>query len=196
MVDLAVARIEDVAVLKMQALALHVADKRDAEPRRVPAVVGAFGADLLRRFIGAGGKGLGHHAFKNPVVVDHQHIECGLAIFDLLPQPHGRRLCGLRREGNGKHHGENRHERQRQSKSGYSSPHRHHLTNPSNNGVRLRPFRGLFQSRIRDIEGCFAGDCHKSDVRNRPAAPGQLTPSFFCRLDDDVVYWNTSRLSG
>jgi len=25
---------------------------------------------------------------------------------------------------------------------------------------------------------------------------GQLTPSFFCRLDDDVVYWNTSRLSG
>jgi hypothetical protein len=25
---------------------------------------------------------------------------------------------------------------------------------------------------------------------------GQLTPSFFCRLDDDVVYWNTSRLPG
>ena len=25
---------------------------------------------------------------------------------------------------------------------------------------------------------------------------GQLTPSFFCRLEDDVVYWNTSRLSG
>ena len=24
----------------------------------------------------------------------------------------------------------------------------------------------------------------------------QLTPSFFCRLDDEVVYWNTSRLSG
>jgi hypothetical protein len=24
----------------------------------------------------------------------------------------------------------------------------------------------------------------------------QLTPSFFCRLDEDVVYWNTSRLSG
>ena len=22
------------------------------------------------------------------------------------------------------------------------------------------------------------------------------TPSFFCRLVDDVVYWNTSRLSG
>jgi len=24
----------------------------------------------------------------------------------------------------------------------------------------------------------------------------QLTPSFFCRLDDEVVYWNTSRFSG
>ena len=24
----------------------------------------------------------------------------------------------------------------------------------------------------------------------------QLTPSFFCRLEDEVVYWNTSRLSG
>ena len=24
----------------------------------------------------------------------------------------------------------------------------------------------------------------------------QLTPSFFCRLDDEVVYWNTRRLSG
>jgi hypothetical protein len=24
----------------------------------------------------------------------------------------------------------------------------------------------------------------------------QPTPSFFCRLDDEVVYWNTSRLSG
>ena len=24
----------------------------------------------------------------------------------------------------------------------------------------------------------------------------QLTPSFFCRLDDDVVYWNVSFLSG
>ena len=30
----------------------------------------------------------------------------------------------------------------------------------------------------------------------RVARASQLTPSFFCRLDDDVVYWNTSRLSG
>ena len=24
----------------------------------------------------------------------------------------------------------------------------------------------------------------------------QLTPSFFCRVDDDVVYWNSSFLPG
>jgi hypothetical protein len=24
----------------------------------------------------------------------------------------------------------------------------------------------------------------------------QFTPNFFCRLEDDVVYWNTTRLSG
>ena len=28
------------------------------------------------------------------------------------------------------------------------------------------------------------------------ASEDQLTPSFFCRLDDEVVYWNTRRLSG
>jgi hypothetical protein len=41
--------------------------------------------------------------------------------------------------------------------------------------------------------------------RGAPVFPGmqrpysrfnQLTPSFFCRLEDEVVYWNTSRLSG
>jgi hypothetical protein len=26
--------------------------------------------------------------------------------------------------------------------------------------------------------------------------PRQFTPSFFCKLDDDVVYWNTTRFSG
>ena len=29
-----------------------------------------------------------------------------------------------------------------------------------------------------------------------PFGGNQLTPSFFCRLEDEVVYWNTSRLSG
>ena len=31
---------------------------------------------------------------------------------------------------------------------------------------------------------------------NGISGSGQWTPSFFCKLDDDVVYWNTSRLSG
>ena len=30
----------------------------------------------------------------------------------------------------------------------------------------------------------------------RPPCLVQRTPSFFCRLDDDVVYWNSSFLSG
>ena len=33
-------------------------------------------------------------------------------------------------------------------------------------------------------------------VRTAPRSALGATPSFFCRLDDDVVYWNTSRLSG
>src|SRR5262252_2630910 len=37
--------------------------------------------------------------------------------------------------------------------------------------------------------------------RGKAASPGRsetryLTPSFFCRLDDEVVYWKTSFLSG
>jgi hypothetical protein len=31
---------------------------------------------------------------------------------------------------------------------------------------------------------------------NQGTLPAQITPSFFCRLDDDVVYWKTIRLSG
>jgi hypothetical protein len=32
--------------------------------------------------------------------------------------------------------------------------------------------------------------------RARQCLGRQATPSFFCRLLDDVVYWNVSRLSG
>ena len=46
-------------------------------------------------------------------------------------------------------------------------------------------------------------DLRKQFAIGRPAVAirsysgwNQLTPSFFCRLDDEVVYWNTSRLSG
>src|SRR4029077_17809688 len=51
------------------------------------------------------------------------------------------------------------------------------------NGRRLRLFREGFQHQKHWI------------CPSLPAS-GQLTPSFFCRLEDDVVYWNTRRLSG
>ena len=52
LVDLAVARIEHVAVLVFQSVALHVADEGDAEPRRVLAIVGAFRAGRIGRIAG------------------------------------------------------------------------------------------------------------------------------------------------
>src|SRR5262249_6668848 len=36
--------------------------------------------------------------------------------------------------------------------------------------------------------------CNPCAGRNH--SRNQLTPSFFCRLEEDVVYWNTSRFSG
>src|SRR5450432_3197116 len=53
-IDFAVARIENVAVLVFQAVALHVPDKGNSEQRRVLAVVGAFRAGLVDVFAGAG----------------------------------------------------------------------------------------------------------------------------------------------
>ena len=58
-----------------------------------------------------------------------------------------------------------------------------------------------------DPGGGGAARSHKTDATdhvprwqarggNIAECVGQLTPSFFCRLEDDVVYWNTSRLSG
>ena len=66
--------------------------------------------------------------------------------------------------------------------------------------ARLRPFRGRFQCRLLDIGGGSRATATKltqeTSLMTGLRARGQLTPSFFCRLDDDVVYWNTSRLSG
>jgi hypothetical protein len=31
---------------------------------------------------------------------------------------------------------------------------------------------------------------------NRPKRPAQATPSFFCKLLEEVVYWKVSRFSG
>src|SRR5262249_22209913 len=88
-IDLAVARIEDVAVLVFElALALHVADEGEAEERLVLAIVLAFAANnvLLARLP----KHLGESALEGPVVLDDQHPDDGLAVLDLLPQAGGR----------------------------------------------------------------------------------------------------------
>jgi len=36
----------------------------------------------------------------------------------------------------------------------------------------------------------------RGEVKKGGRVAAQLTPSFFCRLEDEVVYWNTTRLSG
>ena len=33
-------------------------------------------------------------------------------------------------------------------------------------------------------------------IAGMPTAQGYATPSFFCRLDEEVVYWNISRSPG
>ena len=77
--------------------------------------------------------------------------------------------------------------------SGKSIPqHRHHLTNSQNEWPQTKAI-----SRIGSSAGDGIGCAGAPDVAALPGICGrQLTPSFFCRLDDEVVYWNTSRLSG
>ena len=86
LVNLAVARIENVAVLIFQSVALHIADEGDSEYRRVLAIVGAFCANRVRILAGQR-KRLGDHAFEDAVVIDEQEPAHRLAVLDLLPQP-------------------------------------------------------------------------------------------------------------
>ena len=55
-----------------------------------------------------------------------------------------------------------------------------------------------FRSRAscRRPAGSRVAGCCACARRRAGAGTRHATPSFFCRLDDDVVYWNTSRLSG
>ena len=85
-IDLAVARIENVAVLIFQTVALHVPDEGNAEHRCILAVVGAFRADLIGVFAGQR-KHLGDGALENAVVIDHQKPDHRFAVFQFLPQP-------------------------------------------------------------------------------------------------------------
>ena len=51
---------------------------------------------------------------------------------------------------------------------------------------------------ITVIPAAAAPRAQSSRQTFKPAAASSsgATPSFFCRLVDDVVYWNTSRFSG
>jgi hypothetical protein len=60
---------------------------------------------------------------------------------------------------------------------------------------RFRAFTPIFDGlcEIRDRRSRITQTLHAGYKRG---ARPYLTPSFFCRLDDDVVYWKTRRLFG
>lgn len=53
---------------------------------------------------------------------------------------------------------------------------------------------GSAQSRTDKKTVAFATAFPDLDVSGAP--PAQATPSFFCKLDEEVVYWKVSRFSG
>src|SRR6185312_3948917 len=92
LVDVAVTRIENVAVLVIEALALHIADERNAEHRLIAAVIRAAIANGVR-WIGGPRKRLGDRAFEDAAaVVDEQDPDHRLAVDLLLPQAGDARL--------------------------------------------------------------------------------------------------------
>ena len=66
-------------------------------------------------------------------------------------------------------------------------------------GWRVRAHLSRLRAPRGQVDACRAADADPA-LRRRPlrelSRAAQLTPSFFCRLDDDVVYWNSSFLSG
>jgi hypothetical protein len=97
MVYVAIARIENVAILVLQSAAPHVPDERDAKDRRILAIVHAFGADRIGFVLGPR-KTLGDGALIDAIVIHEQKPSYWLAGFVyLLPQTSGGRLRPLLR---------------------------------------------------------------------------------------------------
>src|SRR5450830_485055 len=98
----AVARVENVAILVSQSAAFHVPDERDAEYRRISAVIHAFGADRIELVLGPR-KYLGDGTLIDALVLDEQKPAYRLASFvQLLPQTRGgglRQLLSVQRRG-------------------------------------------------------------------------------------------------
>src|SRR5262245_655217 len=85
-VDLAVARIEDVAALVFQSVALHVPDQRQADDRHVLAVVLAFPAARIGIVAGLR-EDPGYGAFIGAMALDEHEPGRRPVVLDLLPEP-------------------------------------------------------------------------------------------------------------
>jgi hypothetical protein len=88
-INLAVARIENIAVLVLQSIALHIPDEGYSEHRRVLAIVRTFRANIIGGVFAGERERLGDHAFEDAIVIDHEKPRHRLAVLDLLPQPRG-----------------------------------------------------------------------------------------------------------
>src|SRR5260370_4617022 len=95
---LAIARIENGAVLIVQALPLHALDDGQAEPRRILLIAHALGTERIGRIAG-----LQEHfddgALIDAIVLEDEEPRLGLAGFriDLLPEPGGAGLLRIHR---------------------------------------------------------------------------------------------------
>src|SRR5581483_7865818 len=94
-INVAVARIENISVLIVKTVALHVADEGQPDRRLIVAVVGAGGADRFGHVAGPR-KHLGDNAFVDTVAaVDEQKPAHRLAVAAFFPQADDARLALL-----------------------------------------------------------------------------------------------------
>src|ERR1035441_2346144 len=99
MIDLAVARIEDVAVLVDETLALHALDDGQAKRRRILLVALAAGADRMRVFAGID-EHFGDGAFVNTIMLKNEKPAADSAfLVDLRPHAGRGRLGRAQRTG-------------------------------------------------------------------------------------------------
>src|SRR5262249_18504329 len=121
-VDGAVARIDDVAVIVAQSVALHATDEGHAEQRRIPAIVRASGAGRIGSVAGPG-KQLRKRALEDAVALHEEKPSHRLAGFVLLlPKAGDGRFRGLDGERGARERHEARDEQYRQSCFQWSDP--------------------------------------------------------------------------
>ncbi len=100
-VDVAVARIENIAVVVFQAVALHVSDQRQPQQRLILAIVTAARTDRILRIVGPRKQFCNRAFVQASALLDEQKPAdriAGVAV-GLLPQAGDRGLRGRRRMG-------------------------------------------------------------------------------------------------